>query len=206
MGYRHITLRVSGLKTGLKNGFWGLISLFFLINCSCSRSYEKLKVDVENAPAKQVLDSIVKLPPTEERIDSIAISSGDNMAYEPVTLKVYKVTADSTDFTLEYTPEKTIKDRIQVPNVLITEIVSSNPPLESIRILDLGGDGKPDSIYFNYILGTSVENSNRWVPYTPGFDYTADDFDKIQNDGNPFLEKWYRDAVLKPILIGLQNR
>ena len=206
MGYRQIALRKPEFKTGLKTGLWGLVSLLFLITCSCSRSYEKLKVDIENTPAKQVLDSIITFPPSEERIDSIAIPTGDKMAYEPVILKVYKVTADSTDFTLECTPARTIEGLTQIPNVLIKEVVTSNSPLESIYIIDLGEDGKPDTVYFNFIVGTRVVNSNHWVPYTPGFDYTADDFDRIQKDGNPFIEKWYRDTILKPILNGLKSK
>jgi len=206
MGYRHIAPGKSELRTDLKTRIWVLVVLLFLTVCSCSRSYEKLKIDMENAPAKQVLEAIIKLPPSEERIDSIELSSENETVYDTVTLKVYKVTADSTDFTLEYTPEKTINGRIQVPNVLIKEVVTSNSPLESIYIIDLGEDGKPDTVYFNFIVGTRVVNSNHWVPYTPGFDYTADDFDRIQKDGNPFIEKWYRDTILKPILNGLQSK
>jgi len=206
MGYRHIALRKPELKTGLKTGFWGLASLFFLITCSCSRSYEKLKMDIENVPAKQVLDSIVKLPPSEERIDSVELSSDNEKLFNPFAIKEYNVKADSTEFTLEYTPEITVGGHTQQPKAWIKEIVTSNSPLESIFILDLGGDGKPDSVYFNYVVGTSVGNSNRWVPYTPGFDYTSDDFDRIQKDGNPFIEIWYRDTVLKPILNGLSHR
>ncbi len=205
-GKRHIELGKWGLEANPITGLCILAAIIFLTVCSCSRSYEKLKIDMENAPAKQVLEAIIKLPPSEERIDSIAISSGDKMAYEPVTLKVYKVRADSTDFTLEYTPEKTINGRIQAPNVLISEVVSSNSPLEFIYIIDLGADGKPDTVYFNFMVGTRVVNSNRWVPYTPGFDYTTDDFDRIQKDGNPFMEKWYRDTILKPILNGLKSK
>ena len=206
MGYRQIAIGKPELKTGLKTRIWVLVVLLFLVTCSCSRSYEKLQVDIENTPAKQVLDSIVKLPPSEERIDSIAIPSGDKMAYETINLKVYNVTADSTDFTLEYTPARTFGGRTQIPNVLIKEVVPSNSPLESIYIKDLGEDGKPDTVYFNFIVGTRVVNSNHWVPYTPGFDYTADDFDRIQKDGNPFIEKWYRDTILKPILNGLKSK
>ena len=206
MGYQHIVIGKPEIKTFLKTGFWGLVSLFILFTCSCSRSYEKLKVDVENIPAKQVLDSIIKLPSSEERIDSIKFSSENEAVYATFTLKVYNVTADSTEFTLEYTPEITTGGHNQEAKVWIKEVVTSNSPLESIYILDLGGDGKLDSVYFNYVVGTSVENSDRWVPYTPGFDYTADDFDRIQKDGNPFIEKWYRDTMLKPILKGLQKK
>jgi hypothetical protein len=206
MECRHITLIKPELRTGLKTGFWGLVSLFILFTCSCSRSYEKLKVDVENTPAKQVLDSIIKLPPSEERIDSVALSSDNETWFHPFAIKVYNVKADSTEFTLEYTPEIVTGGHTQKAKVWIKEAVTSNSPLESIFVLDLGGDGKPDSVYFNYVVGTSVENSNRWVPYTPGFDYTADDFDRIQKDGNPFVDKWYRDSILKPILNGLQSK
>jgi len=205
-GKRHIELGKMGLKVDPNTGLCVLAVILFLVISSCSRSYEKLKVDMENEPAKHVLDAIVKLPPSGERIDSIVLSSGSETLFDTVTLKVYYVKADSTDFTLEYTPEIAIGGYTQQPKAWIKEVVTSNSPLESIFILDLGGDGKPDSVYFNYVVGTSVENSNRWVPYTPGFDFSVDDFDRIQKDGNPFLEKWYRDAVLKPILNGLQNR
>jgi hypothetical protein len=203
---RHVELGKMGLKVDPNIGLCVLAAILFLVISSCSRSYEKLKVDMENEPAKQILDAIIKLPPSEERIDSVALSSDNETWFHPFAIKVYNVKADSTEFTLEYTPEIVTGGHTQKAKVWIKEAVTSNSPLESIFVLDLGGDGKPDSVYFNYVVGTSVENSNRWVPYTPGFDYTADDFDRIQKDGNPFVEKWYRDSILKPILNGLQSK
>lgn len=181
------------------------VALFFA-GCSSSKFYGKMKADLKNESAKQVIESIIKLPPSEVRIDSIVFSSGERTVYDTVTVRVYNVTVDSTDFTLEYAPQKTMHDHVEPPKVTVTKKITANPPLESICAVDLGGDGKPDTVYFNFIVGTRLVNSNRWIPYTPGYSYDDREYGRIQEEGNPFLEKWYRDTMLKPILNGLQKK